>query len=189
MIRCLRRSRRIRHGSAQDSWRGWSAPGRWSRSSAPFFRWRTRARGSSIIWRRPASCRRCSAASMRARRRRAPCTWLPAIALATAAFPPNSAMVVFIFLISVSHALLLAAFLRLRQREPGSGAKLPRAGRRPGRRRGAALVALGHGVVLSARGTCLADRHRGDRRADRAVPVAQTRTRAGDMNNRGWWGE
>jgi hypothetical protein len=27
-------------------------------------------------------------------------------------------MVVFIFLISVSHALLLAAFLRLRQREP-----------------------------------------------------------------------
>ena len=40
------------------------------------------------------------------------------IALATAAFPPNSAMVVFIFLISVSHVLLLAAFLRLRQREP-----------------------------------------------------------------------
>jgi len=40
------------------------------------------------------------------------------IALATAAFPPNSAMVVFIFLISVSHALLLVAFLRLRQREP-----------------------------------------------------------------------
>jgi ethanolamine permease len=42
-----------------------------------------------------------------------------AIALATAAFPPNSAMVVFIFLISVSHVLVLAAFLRLRQREPG----------------------------------------------------------------------
>lgn len=41
-----------------------------------------------------------------------------AIALATAVFPPNSAMVVFIFLISVSHALLLAAFIRLRQREP-----------------------------------------------------------------------
>ncbi len=40
------------------------------------------------------------------------------IALATAAFPPNSAMVVFIFLISVSHVLLLAAFLRLRQQEP-----------------------------------------------------------------------
>jgi ethanolamine permease len=44
------------------------------------------------------------------------------IALATAAFPPNSAMVVFIFLISVSHALLLAAFLRLRHKEP----ELPR---------------------------------------------------------------
>jgi len=41
------------------------------------------------------------------------------IALATAAFAPNGAMVVFIFLISVSHALLLAAFIRLRQREPG----------------------------------------------------------------------
>jgi ethanolamine permease len=41
-----------------------------------------------------------------------------AVALATAAFPPNGAMVVFIFLISVSHALLLAAFIRLRRREP-----------------------------------------------------------------------
>jgi ethanolamine permease len=40
------------------------------------------------------------------------------IALGTAVFPPNSAMVVFIFLISVSHVLLLAAFLRLRQQEP-----------------------------------------------------------------------
>jgi ethanolamine permease len=40
------------------------------------------------------------------------------IALATAAFPPNNAMVVFIFLISVSHMLILAAFLRLRRREP-----------------------------------------------------------------------
>jgi ethanolamine permease len=40
------------------------------------------------------------------------------IALVTAAFPPNSAMVVFIFMISVSHALLLAAFLALRRREP-----------------------------------------------------------------------
>ena len=40
------------------------------------------------------------------------------IALATAAFPASSAMVVFIFLISVSHVLLLAAFLRLRRREP-----------------------------------------------------------------------
>ena len=34
-------------------------------------------------------------------------------------FAPNSAMVVFIFLISVSHALLLAAFIQLRRREPG----------------------------------------------------------------------
>jgi ethanolamine permease len=41
-----------------------------------------------------------------------------AVALATAVFPPNSAMVVFIFLISVGHALLLASFLRLRRREP-----------------------------------------------------------------------
>jgi ethanolamine permease len=41
------------------------------------------------------------------------------IALATAAFPPNDAMVVFIFLISVSHVLILAAFLRLRHQEPG----------------------------------------------------------------------
>jgi ethanolamine permease len=40
------------------------------------------------------------------------------IALATAAFAPNDAMVVFIFLISVSHFLILAAFLRLRQQEP-----------------------------------------------------------------------
>jgi len=57
-----------------------------------------------------------------------------AIALVTAAFAPNSTMVVFIFLISVSHALLLAAFIRLRRREPalvrpyrafgGSGAAL-----------------------------------------------------------------
>ena len=41
------------------------------------------------------------------------------IGLATAAFPPNDAMVVFIFLISVSHLLILAAFLQLRRREPG----------------------------------------------------------------------
>jgi ethanolamine permease len=44
------------------------------------------------------------------------------IGLATAAFAPNNAMVVFIFLISVSHFLILAAFLRLRRREP----RLPR---------------------------------------------------------------
>jgi ethanolamine permease len=40
------------------------------------------------------------------------------IGIATAAFAPNDAMVVFIFLISVSHVLILAAFLRLRQQEP-----------------------------------------------------------------------
>ncbi|HWG72243.1 MAG TPA: amino acid permease [Steroidobacteraceae bacterium] len=40
------------------------------------------------------------------------------IALATAAFPPSNAMVVFIFMISVSHVLIIAAFLRLRHREP-----------------------------------------------------------------------
>ncbi|MGB6310489.1 MAG: amino acid permease [Steroidobacteraceae bacterium] len=57
----------------------------------------------------------------RVNRRQAPAAavfLVAAVALATAAFPPNGAMVVFIFLISVSHALLLAAFLRLRQREP-----------------------------------------------------------------------
>jgi ethanolamine permease len=54
-----------------------------------------------------------------ARQAPAPAVYLVGvIALATAAFPPNSAMVVFIFLISVSHALLLAAFVRLRQHEP-----------------------------------------------------------------------
>jgi ethanolamine permease len=57
----------------------------------------------------------------RVNRRQAPAGALclvAAISLATAAFPPNSAMVVFIFLISVGHALLLASFLRLRRREP-----------------------------------------------------------------------
>jgi ethanolamine permease len=44
-----------------------------------------------------------------------------AIAMVAAAFPPNSTMVVFIFLISVSHALLLAAYIRLRGREPNLG--------------------------------------------------------------------
>jgi ethanolamine permease len=41
------------------------------------------------------------------------------IGLVTAAFAPNDAMVVFIFLISVSHLLILAAFLGLRRQEPG----------------------------------------------------------------------
>jgi len=65
---------------------------------------------------------RLPAALARVNRRQAPAPalWLTAlIALAAAAFSPNSTMVVFIFLISVSHVLLLAAFIRLRQREPG----------------------------------------------------------------------
>jgi ethanolamine permease len=54
-----------------------------------------------------------------ARQAPAPAVYLVgAIGIATAAFAPNDAMVVFIFLISVSHLLILAAFLRLRQREP-----------------------------------------------------------------------
>ena len=40
------------------------------------------------------------------------------IALATAAFPPNDAMVVFIFLIGFSYMLILASFMNLRRREP-----------------------------------------------------------------------
>jgi ethanolamine permease len=54
-------------------------------------------------------------------RRQAPAPALllvAAIAIVAAAFAPASTMVVFIFLISVSHFLLLAAFIRLRQREP-----------------------------------------------------------------------
>ena len=101
------------------------------------------------------------------------------IALATAAFPPNSAMVVFIFLISVSHVLLLAAFLRLRQQEPQLARSYRALGGSP-----IAVVALfpvarGHGVLLPARGARLADRHRGDRRAGRAVRVAQAGAVAG----------
>ena len=66
-----------------------------------------------------------------ARQAPAPAVYLVAvIALATAAFPPNSAMVVFIFLISVSHVLLLAAFLRFGS-GAAIGAKLPRAGGSP----------------------------------------------------------
>lgn len=57
----------------------------------------------------------------RVNRRQAPAFALVAvslIALISASLPPSGTMVVFIFLISVSHALLLAAFLRLRSREP-----------------------------------------------------------------------
>ncbi len=40
------------------------------------------------------------------------------IGLVAAAFPPDSVMVVFIFLISVSYVLVLLAFIRLRRRQP-----------------------------------------------------------------------
>ncbi len=41
-----------------------------------------------------------------------------AVGCVAAAFPPDSVMVVFIFLISVSYVLVLLAFIRLRQRSP-----------------------------------------------------------------------
>lgn len=41
-----------------------------------------------------------------------------AIGVVTAAFPPDSVMVVFIFLISVSYVLVLLAFIRLRREQP-----------------------------------------------------------------------
>lgn len=69
------------------------------------------------------------------------------IALATAAFPPNSAMVVFIFMISVSHALLLAAFLSLRRREPD----LPRSYRALG---GGPLAVLALVLSISVMVSC-----------------------------------
>jgi ethanolamine permease len=80
------------------------------------------------------------AAFSRLNRRQAPATavcLVAAIALVTAVFPPNGAMVVFIFLISVSHALLLVAFIRLRRSEP----QLPRPYRALGGRP-VALLAL-----------------------------------------------
>ena len=44
---------------------------------------------------------------------------LAAIAIVTAAFEPDDAMVVFIFLISVSHLVVLLTFMRLRRAAPG----------------------------------------------------------------------
>lgn len=70
-----------------------------------------------------------------------------AFALAAAAFPPNSVMVVFIFLISVSHVLLLAAFLRLRRSEPD----LPRTYRALG---GMPIAALALLLSLSVMVSC-----------------------------------
>ncbi len=71
----------------------------------------------------------------------APALYLVAVvSLLAAQFAPNSVMVVFIFLISVSHIMLLATFIRLRLREPG----LPRRYRAIG---GPAIGILG--LVLS----------------------------------------
>ena len=64
-----------------------------------------------------------------------------AIGLVAAAFPPDAVMVIFIFLISVSHLLVLLSFLRLRTSEPG----LPR----PYRALGGRLIAA-VATVLSA---------------------------------------
>jgi ethanolamine permease len=71
---------------------------------------------------------------------------LAIIAAITAAFPPDAAMVVFIFLISVSHVLVLLSFLRLRRRQPLLA--------RPYRARGGQIVAavatlLSLGVMVS----------------------------------------
>lgn len=77
-----------------------------------------------------------------ARQAPAPALYLvAAISLLSAAFAPNSVMVIFIFLISVSHLMLIATFLRLRHAEP----ELPRRYRALGGR-SIAVVAL----VLSA---------------------------------------
>lgn len=66
---------------------------------------------------------------------------LAVIALATAAFQPDDAMVVFIFLISVSHLTVLLTFMRLRRAAPG----LARPYRAPG---GVALALVA--TLLSA---------------------------------------
>ena len=157
---------------AQHSWCAWSAPALWSPFSEPFFRSPTRVRGSSTIWRRPDSCRGYSAASIRVRAPAAAVYLVAVIALATAAFAPNDAMVVFIFLISVSHVLILAALLRLRHHEPGLGENLPRPRRIADRSARGSLVARGHGVLLPARGSRVASRHCGDSPVDRTVRMS-----------------
>jgi ethanolamine permease len=58
---------------------------------------------------------------------------LAVIAIATAAFKPDDAMVVFIFLISVSHVFVLLTFIKLRRSAPGLA--------RPYRARGGVAVA------------------------------------------------
>ena len=66
---------------------------------------------------------------------------LAVIAIATAAFEPDDAMVVFIFLISVSHVIMLLTFMRLRRTAPDLT--------RPYRAPGGVLLAL-VATVLSA---------------------------------------
>ena len=92
MTPCSRRSR-PNHAANRGccSWRAWSAPERWSRSSGPSFRSRTRARGAEFYHLAQAGFlpglfgrRQCAAGAP------APAVYLVGvIALATAAFPPN----------------------------------------------------------------------------------------------------
>ena len=85
-----------------------------------------------------------------ARQAPAPALYLVAlIAVVSAAFAPNSVMVVFIFLISVSHVMLLATFIRLRRAEPN----LPRRYRAKGGQVIAVVaLALSLGVMASCYG-------------------------------------
>jgi len=118
MTLCLRRSRRTRDEPGRLSWRVWLGPERWSRSSELSFHWHTQARGSFYHLAQAGFLPRVFG-GVNSRQAPAAAVYLVGvIGLATAAFPPNNAMVVFIFLISVSHLLILAAFLRLRHREP-----------------------------------------------------------------------
>jgi ethanolamine permease len=82
-------------------------------------------------------------------RRHAPAAALGLLALITlgaAAFPPGSVMVIFIFLISVSHVLVLSSFLMLRRREPGLDRPFRALG---GQGAAAVAVCLSIGVMVS----------------------------------------
>ena len=119
-------------------------------------------------------------------RRQAPAPALylvAAIALVAAAFPPSSTMVVFIFLISVSHALLLAAFIRLRRREPSLVRPYRALGGSAIAARRAGPLAVRHGLLLSARGSRAHHRHPRDRRHHGALSLAAPAARA---NLRRW---
>ena len=71
---------------------------------------------------------------------------LALIALGAAAFAPGSVMVIFIFLISVSHVLVLLSFLRLRRREPALNRPYRALG---GQGAAAVAVCLSLGVMVS----------------------------------------